>query len=294
MTLAAGDSDLGGGIATLRGGNGTSANANGGAAGISGGFGSGSGSGGTLDITGGNSVDGPAGSIQLLSGLASGMGAQGNISFISRSNTVLFSGPSYVFLRPPDDFLSFFAIYGSGGVSAAINGGALLLHGGAASSNANGGDLYAAGGAGEGAGNASGFVQLLGGHGNGGATGGDAELIGGSADGSAKAGDAYVTGGVSDTGTNGNIILTVSGNVTINGAPGVTTTGYTKGLLTGTPAIPLAAISAVLSLPACNGGAEGQIRGVSDALLPAPLAVVATGGAVHVPVYCNGTAWIVF
>lgn len=50
-------------------------------------------------------------------------------------------------------------------------------------------------------------------------------------------------------------------------------------------------VTAVGSLPTCDGGAEGTIRGVNDALLPAALAVVANGGAVHVPVYCDGTNW---
>lgn len=52
-------------------------------------------------------------------------------------------------------------------------------------------------------------------------------------------------------------------------------------------------VADVASLPICNGGSEGSIKGVNDALLPAALAIVASGGAVHVPVYCNGTNWIV-
>lgn len=50
---------------------------------------------------------------------------------------------------------------------------------------------------------------------------------------------------------------------------------------------------AVGSLPTCNAGAEGLRSGVTDALLPAALAIVAAGGGVHVMVYCNGTNWIV-
>jgi len=50
---------------------------------------------------------------------------------------------------------------------------------------------------------------------------------------------------------------------------------------------------AIGSLPTCNGGSEGTFAAVTDALLPVALAVVSAGGAVHVPVYCNGTAWIV-
>lgn len=47
------------------------------------------------------------------------------------------------------------------------------------------------------------------------------------------------------------------------------------------------------ALPTCDAGAEGTRYGVTDALLPAALAAVAAGGAIHVPVYCNGTTWIV-
>lgn len=50
-------------------------------------------------------------------------------------------------------------------------------------------------------------------------------------------------------------------------------------------------VTAIGSLPTCNGGSEGSVRGVNDALLPAALAIVAAGGAVHVPVYCDGTNW---
>lgn len=50
----------------------------------------------------------------------------------------------------------------------------------------------------------------------------------------------------------------------------------------------------VADLPTCNGGAEGQLYEVDDALLPAALAIVANGGAQHVGVRCNATNWIVF
>lgn len=50
-------------------------------------------------------------------------------------------------------------------------------------------------------------------------------------------------------------------------------------------------VTAVGSLPTCDGEAEGTIRGVNDALLPAALAIVAAGGAVHVPVYCDSVNW---
>lgn len=43
----------------------------------------------------------------------------------------------------------------------------------------------------------------------------------------------------------------------------------------------------------CTSGQTGQMYLVTDALLPAALAVVAGGGAVKVGVLCNGTNWIV-
>lgn len=43
----------------------------------------------------------------------------------------------------------------------------------------------------------------------------------------------------------------------------------------------------------CTSGQAGQMYLVTDALLPAALAVVAGGGAVKVGVLCNGTNWIV-
>jgi hypothetical protein len=48
------------------------------------------------------------------------------------------------------------------------------------------------------------------------------------------------------------------------------------------------------SLGTCDAGATGQVKFVTDALLPASLAIVAAGGAVKVPVFCNGANWIVF
>lgn len=51
-------------------------------------------------------------------------------------------------------------------------------------------------------------------------------------------------------------------------------------------------IYAVAALPPCNSSFEGQMLGVTDALSPSYLGVVAGGGSQHIPVYCNGTAWI--
>lgn len=45
-------------------------------------------------------------------------------------------------------------------------------------------------------------------------------------------------------------------------------------------------------LPTCNGGAEGLRAAVSDATAPTYLTAYTSGGAVHAPVYCNGTSWL--
>ncbi|MBV8807962.1 MAG: hypothetical protein JO033_04755 [Acidobacteriaceae bacterium] len=50
--------------------------------------------------------------------------------------------------------------------------------------------------------------------------------------------------------------------------------------------------STVASLPTCNAGAQDQIRIVTDANAPTYNATVAGGGAVRIPVYCNGSNWV--
>ena len=50
---------------------------------------------------------------------------------------------------------------------------------------------------------------------------------------------------------------------------------------------------AISALPTCNAGAIGSMAIVTDALLPAFLATVAAGGSVKVPVFCDGSNWIV-
>lgn len=47
------------------------------------------------------------------------------------------------------------------------------------------------------------------------------------------------------------------------------------------------------SLPTCNGGAQGLMYFVTDALTPVALATIAAGGAVKIGVTCNGSVWIV-
>jgi hypothetical protein len=43
----------------------------------------------------------------------------------------------------------------------------------------------------------------------------------------------------------------------------------------------------------CTSGQQGQMFIVTDALVPAALAIVAGSGAVKIGVTCNGTNWIV-
>lgn len=56
---------------------------------------------------------------------------------------------------------------------------------------------------------------------------------------------------------------------------------------------PQAVSTTVASLPSCTTALRGSLYIVTDSLLPVALATVAGGGAVVVPVVCNGTAWIV-
>lgn len=74
--------------------------------------------------------------------------------------------------------------------------------------------------------------------------------------------------------------------------------GQCSGDMTGTyPSCTLAIVrrptSTIAGLPACAGGTKGYMYIVTDALLPAALATVASGGAVNIGVTCNGTNWIV-
>lgn len=47
-------------------------------------------------------------------------------------------------------------------------------------------------------------------------------------------------------------------------------------------------------LGTCNGGAEGTIWSVTDALAPSFLVTIVGGGSTHSPVFCNGTNWVAF
>jgi hypothetical protein len=50
----------------------------------------------------------------------------------------------------------------------------------------------------------------------------------------------------------------------------------------------------ISGLPTCNSGAKGSLAVVTDALLPAFLVTVGAGGAITVPVLCNGSNWVVY
>jgi hypothetical protein len=47
----------------------------------------------------------------------------------------------------------------------------------------------------------------------------------------------------------------------------------------------------VATLPACNAGLKATLAVVTDANAPTYNATVAGGGAVTIPVFCNGTNW---
>lgn len=79
--------------------------------------------------------------------------------------------------------------------------------------------------------------------------------------------------------TTAGLKLDTSNNATFSGSVKATTT-----LQTGT--------TIVGSLPTCNSGAEGTHYAVTDATAPTYLGTAVGGGAVHAPVYCNGTTWV--
>lgn len=51
-------------------------------------------------------------------------------------------------------------------------------------------------------------------------------------------------------------------------------------------------VSTVAALPTCNSGLSHSFRAVSDATLPTYNGTLTGGGAVIVPVFCNGSAWL--
>jgi hypothetical protein len=75
-----------------------------------------------------------------------------------------------------------------------------------------------------------------------------------------------------------------AGGTVLKVDPATSTTTMTKAQV---------AVVAVAGLATCNSGAEGTFSAVNDAAAtPVYNAIVAGGGSVHIPVYCNGTNWV--
>lgn len=69
-----------------------------------------------------------------------------------------------------------------------------------------------------------------------------------------------------------------------------TSTAKFSGLITALAGVNLP-VSTVAGLPTCNAAAKGTLRAVSDATTPTYNGTLTGGGAVVVPVFCNGSAW---
>lgn len=102
---------------------------------------------------------------------------------------------------------------------------------------------------------------------------------------------ATATIGATVTGGGSNLVLATCVGDEFGSKWVVASTLSAGGVINGVPQMPTVHVA---GLPTCNSGAEGKLYEVDDALLPAALAIVASGGAVHVGVRCNGTNWIVF
>lgn len=86
----------------------------------------------------------------------------------------------------------------------------------------------------------------------------------------------------------------------VTGTGATISTGALCGILNNNPTVAWdvngaikTAVYAVASLPTCNAGNEGARAGVNNATVSTFASVPIAGGAVHVPVYCNGTSWII-
>ena len=77
---------------------------------------------------------------------------------------------------------------------------------------------------------------------------------------------------------------------------GVNGGSYTQGAVVLTldpvngPILP--AVTTVAALPTCNAAIKGALRTVSDATTPTYNGTLTGSGAVVVPVFCNGSAWL--
>ncbi len=90
------------------------------------------------------------------------------------------------------------------------------------------------------------------------------------------------------SGLGGLINFKISNSVAASGSQNTATTRFSVG-----PSGGKYPIVAVASLPTCDATNEGSNYGVNDAAaVPIYNATVASGGSVHIPVYCNGTNWV--
>lgn len=98
------------------------------------------------------------------------------------------------------------------------------------------------------------------------------------------------------------VLLTDKGQITfpfsppnqassLPGAIDNTAIGQTTAALGAFTRMQLKTTSTVAALPTCNAAAEGTWSIVTDATTPTYNGALTGGGAVRVPVYCNGTAW---
>lgn len=99
---------------------------------------------------------------------------------------------------------------------------------------------------------------------------------------------ALMTGGGSQTAQTPSATATLASNGNI-GTPGTITTGVGGS----SPGTILLGPTTVSGLPTCNSGAQGTHASVTDANATTFLSAVAGGGSNKVPVYCNGSAWVI-
>lgn len=84
--------------------------------------------------------------------------------------------------------------------------------------------------------------------------------------------------------------LTVIGAVLIALATALAQVSRDPGGVSYSSAVKLSVLT-VATLPACTATLQGRMAAVSDATTPTYNAALVGGGAVIVPVFCNGTAW---
>ena len=216
LQAATGNGTGTGGIVAMYGGQGGASNGEGGAAGIVGGVGIGTGDGGAGAVYGGQGgVNGDGGAVMLYSGASGGSsGNGGNIVLYSGTgvndggNISLQGGTGSV--GGGDIVLSAgigngnagqVAIFGGGGGTTSIVGGAVTITGGSGGSTSAGGAVTLQGGTGGSTSGTGGAITLIGGTVSGTGAGGATTLQGGSANGTNQAGGSMTIAGGRGTGT---------------------------------------------------------------------------------------------